>query len=184
MAPLVQKSTLGGGGPLEHSHACCAPLSTQPTVAPHNWYLRLPASLSVYLRTSALARAPLPAPPPPTAPPPLNFCSHALNRTQALHRPVTDYDSISGTNSFFVTCPTAHFEFILSCSASYNAPSALSVTPALVRSLSLSLVYDRKWKLLALRFTQRKTYDFTKTRINGRIIFNTYFSFSPKKKRV
>ena len=148
-------------------------------MAPHNRYLRLPASLSVYLRTSALARAPLPAPP-PTAPPPIYFWSHALNRTQALHRPVTDYDSISGTNSFYVTCPTAHFEFILSCSTSYNAPSALSVTPALVRSLSLSQVYDRKLKLLALCFTQRKTYDFTKTMINGRILFNTYLSFSQK----
>ena len=158
VAPLFQKSTLGRGRPSRTlSRVLRPPLHTTNCGASQP----IPPSdcqsvcLSVYLRTSALARAPLPTPL-QALPPPINFWSHALNRTQALHRPVTDYDSISGTNSFYVTCPTAHFEFIPSSSTSCNAPSALSVTPALVRSLPLSLVYDRKWKLLTLRFTQRK----------------------------
>jgi hypothetical protein len=53
----------GGGGPLEHSHACSAPLSMQPTVAPCYRYHRLADSMSVYLRTSTLAGPPLPGPP-------------------------------------------------------------------------------------------------------------------------
>jgi hypothetical protein len=152
--------------------------------SPHNQLWRLTTDTSVCLPVclSACALAHSHAlhclsPPHQPSPPPLstNSWSHALNRTQALHRPVTDYDSISGTNSFYVTCPMVHFEFIPSmqyklqstiCFICYTSPGTFVV--------SLFLVYSRKWKLLALRFILRKTCNFTKTMINGRVSLNAH----------